>query len=55
MENNTITISVEEYKELVETSASVKAFARYVNRSNYAIDREKCGDILGFDLAEKED
>lgn len=49
---NEVTITAAEYKELVEAQASIRAFARYVNGSEYSISREHCADILGFELAE---
>lgn len=63
-----ITISVEEYKQLVkaaeannssaeftEMSTRVKLFADFVNRTNYSISREDCGRYLGFEVVKKED
>lgn len=49
---NEVTISTTEYKELLEAQSSIKAFARYVNRSEFSISREHCADILGFELVE---
>lgn len=50
-----ITISVEEYKKLLEMSVRVSVFADYVNQSKYSIDREDCGRFLGFEVAKMED
>lgn len=52
MENNTVTISTSEYVRLLERSIRVDIFAQYVNKSQYSIDREKCGDYLGFEVKE---
>lgn len=59
MENaNTVTITAAEYKELVELATKgnvlidrVNAFARYVNADKYAVEREICGAILGFEVS----
>lgn len=51
-----ITITVEEYKKLLEASVRINAFADFVNREKYNINREDCGKYLGFEVAEnKED
>lgn len=50
-----ITISVEEYKKLLEMSVRVSVFADYVNQSRYSIDREDCGRFLGFEVVKEED
>lgn len=50
-----ITISVEEYKKLLEESVRVKIFADFVNSSKYSIDREDCGKYLGFEVVKVED
>lgn len=50
-----ITISVEEYKKLLEMSVRVSVFADYVNQSKYSIDREDCGRFLGFAVANPEE
>ena len=50
----TITIPVEEYKKLTETSMRVKIFSEFVNREKYPIDREMCGCFLGFEVANGE-
>ena len=49
---NEVTISTEEYKELLDAQARVRAFSRYVNMARYSVDREVCAAILGFELAE---
>lgn len=55
MEEKTITISVEEYKKLLEASVRISVFADYVNDSRYSIDREDCGKFLGFEVVEHEE
>lgn len=55
MEEKTITIPVEEYKNLFEASVRISAFADFVNRSEYNIDREDCGKFLGFEVVKRED
>lgn len=47
-----ITISTEEYKELLKKSACIEAFAYYVNKEKYSIGREICGMFLGFEVEE---
>lgn len=54
MEEKMITIPVEEYKKLLETSVRVGVFADYVNQSKYSIDREDCGRFLGFEVVVNE-
>lgn len=51
----TITIALEEYRDLVKASARIDAFADFVIKSNYSIDRETCGHFLGFELVEEEE
>lgn len=47
-----VTISVEEYKELLKKSTCIEAFAHYVNKEKYSIGREMCGIFLGFEVEE---
>lgn len=54
-ENNMITISVEEYKRLLELSVRVGIFADNVNESRYSIGREECGQYLGFEVCKHDD
>lgn len=54
-ENNMITISVEEYKELLKTQARVEAFKAFVLQEKYNIDRKECGIFLGFEVAGDDD
>ncbi len=55
MEERNITISVEEYKKLLEASVRIDVFADYVNQSKYSVDREGCGRFLGFEVVKEED
>lgn len=55
MEERNITITMEEYKKLLEASVRVSVFSDYVNQSNYSIDREDCGRLLGFEVVKMED
>ena len=50
-----ITISVEEYKNLLECKVRSELFADFVNKEKYGIDRETCASYIGFDLKEKKD
>lgn len=50
-----ITISVEEYKKLLECKVRSELFADFVNNEKYSIDRETCASYIGFDLQEKKD
>lgn len=43
-----ITISVQEYKRLLECEVRIFVFADYVNKSKYSIDRKECGSFLNF-------
>lgn len=45
-----IIITIEEYKNLLETSVRADAFIKFVKCSKYNIDREDCGRYLGFDV-----
>lgn len=45
-----ITISVEEYKQLLKIRAATEAFVDFVKSSKYAPDREDCARFLGFEL-----
>lgn len=50
-----ITISVEEYKKLLECKLRSEFFADFVNNEKYCIDRKTCASYIGFDLKEKKD
>ncbi len=55
MEEKMITIPVEEYKKLLETSVRVGVFVDYVNQSKYSVDREECRRFLGPEIVKEED
>ena len=42
-------------EELFELIGRVKAFTDYVNVCKFAIDRETCAAILGFELKEEKE
>ena len=46
----TVTITTEEYKSLVEAKARLKVFSEYVNKESYSIGRDMCATLLGFEL-----
>ena len=50
-----ITISVEEYKNLLECKLRSELFADFVNNEKYSLYRETCASYIGFDLKEKKD
>ena len=50
-----MTISVEEYKNLLECKVRSELFADFVNNEKYSIDRASCASYIGFDLKEKKD
>ena len=50
-----ITISTDEYKNLVKLQARVEVFAEYVNAEKYSISREECAKFLGFELEKNDD
>jgi len=54
MEERNITITMEEYKKLLEASVRIDVFAEFVNGSKYSIDREDCGRFLGFEVVANE-
>lgn len=54
-ENITITIPVEEYKKLVETSVRVDIFIDFVQGEKYSISREECGRYFGFEVKPNDD
>lgn len=51
----TITISVKEYRDLVEAAVRIKVFENFVNGNKYSIERWECARFFGFELKEKED
>ena len=50
-----ITITAEEYKNLIKIQARVEVFAEYVNASRYSVGREECATFLGFELVKIDD
>lgn len=50
-----ITISLEEYKDLLYKSAVMDIFKQYVQHEHYSIPREDCARFLGFELPEEKD
>ncbi len=55
MEEKTITITLAEYKKLIEESVRIKIFSEFVRTTKYSIERVDCGAMLGFNVDEKED
>ena len=53
MEKQTVTISKEEYSMLMSLVGRVNAFKGIVKASEYAIDRQICANVFGFELEEK--
>lgn len=49
-----VTISVEEYKNFLESSVRIKVFADYVKKEKYSIDRDVCGHYLGFEVKDED-
>ncbi len=50
-----VTITVMEYKKLLEAKIRINIFAEAVNHSSYSMGREECANYLGFELEEKEE
>lgn len=50
-----ITISTEEYKNLVKLQARVEVFAEFVNLEKYSVSRAECAKFLGFELEKNDD
>ena len=46
----TITIPMEEYKRLLETHTRVEVFKTFANMESYAVSKNDCGAILGFEV-----
>lgn len=46
---------IEKLEELFKLSGRINAFADYVNVCKFAIDRETCAAILGFELKEEKE
>ena len=51
----TITIPVEEYKNLIEAFIRVKIFSEHVNSSKYSLGRDECGRFLSFEVKDVDD
>lgn len=49
---NTITITVEEYKKLLEVSIRIDAFSSFANQEKYSINKEDCARFLGIEIKE---
>lgn len=49
----TITISREEYKNLIKMQARIEVFAEHVNAAEYSISRKECATLLGFELEQE--
>ena len=50
-----VTISTDEYKNLIKAQARVEVFAEYVNNEKYSISRVECAKFLGFELVKEDD
>lgn len=48
-----ITISLDEYKDLLYKSVSLDIFKQHVQHEHYSIPREDCARFLGFELPEE--
>lgn len=49
-----ITISVEEYKELLKTQTMVEIFKDFVAQEKYSISKKACGTFLGFEVIDND-
>lgn len=45
-----ISITVEEYKRLLEAEIRINVFSDFVKKEKYNISREECGHYLGFEV-----
>lgn len=50
-----IAISVEEYKKLLEASVRIEVFSDFVKRSDYSVSKEECERHLGIGIRKQED
>ena len=50
-ENNTVTISVEEYRKLLEIQARADILKEYTIQQTYSVSRGMIARILGFELS----
>ena len=48
-----ITVSMEEYKELVACKVRIEVFGHFVNKTKYSISPDECAKFLGFELEVK--
>ena len=48
-----ITITLDEYKEMLELSIKAKAFAQYAKTQN-VVTREECAAFFGFEVTKDE-
>lgn len=55
MEENTITIPVEEFKELIKAKVAVEILEREVNSTRFSIERAKIARICDFELKKDEE
>lgn len=54
-ENNTVTISVEEYRKLLEIQARADILKDYTIPQTYSVSRGMIARILGFELSNVEE
>lgn len=54
-ENNTVTISVEEYRKLLEIQARADILKKYTIPQTYSVSRGMIARILGFELSNVEE
>lgn len=54
-ENNTVTISVEEYRKLLEIQARADILKEYTIPQAYSVSRGMIARILGFELSNVEE
>lgn len=54
-ENNTVTISVEEYRKLLEIQARADILKEYTIPKTYSVSRGMIARILGFELSNVEE
>lgn len=54
-ENNTVTISVEEYRKLLEIQARADILKEYTIPQIYSVSRGMIARILGFELSNVEE
>lgn len=48
--NEMVHLSVEAFVEMITALANIKSLERYVNATEYSVDREKIAAICGFEL-----